>query len=240
MDRQVIIDEIKRTAAQNDGKPLGMQRFENETSIKKSEWYGIHWATWGEALSEAGFKPNEFNKGYDQTWLIESFIGILKEVGNWPTEGNLRILCRNREDLPDAKTYRVRLGRRTEMAARILAYCQGRKGHEGIVAICEPFTVATATITVEESQQEKHGFVYLMKFGKYHKIGRSNSVGRRAYEIGTKLPEELVTVHTIKTDDPAGVERYWHDRFDGMRKEGEWFELRTADIRAFKKWKRIF
>ena len=33
------------------------------------------------------------------------------------------------------------------------------------------------------------GFVSLMKSGKYHKIGRSNSAGRREYELGIQLPE---------------------------------------------------
>jgi hypothetical protein len=47
------------------------------------------------------------------------------------------------------------------------------------------------------------------------------------------------TIHSIETDDPIGVETYWHSRFSAKRGEGEWFELSPEDIKAFKRWKRI-
>ena len=78
------------------------------------------------------------------------------------------------------------------------------------------------------------GFVYLLKSGKYYKIGRTNAPGRREYELALQLPEPVVNVHTIKTDDPAGIEKYWHERFSERRKKGEWFELRKEDISAFR------
>jgi hypothetical protein len=83
------------------------------------------------------------------------------------------------------------------------------------------------------------GYVYLMKSGRHYKIGRSSSVGRREWELGIKIPIPPSTIHSIETDDPSGVEAYWHRRFAEKRGEGEWFNLSAADIAAFKRWKKI-
>lgn len=66
--------------------------------------------------------------------------------------------------------------------------------------------------------------------GEY-KIGRTNLVDRRMTELGAKAAIEHEVVHLIKTDDPVGVEAYWHARFEkaGKRMRGEWFRLQAAD-----------
>ena len=43
IDKAYILDEIRRTAAENGGKPLGMARFQSETGIRRSEFLGVHW-----------------------------------------------------------------------------------------------------------------------------------------------------------------------------------------------------
>ena len=73
----------------------------------------------------------------------------------------------------------------------------------------------------------------MCKSGKYHKIGHSNAPGRRGYELGLSLPEGIKPVHEVLTDDPAGVEKYWHNRFSEKRVRGEFFNLPIEDYMPY-------
>ncbi|MHB1738065.1 MAG: GIY-YIG nuclease family protein [Actinomycetes bacterium] len=79
------------------------------------------------------------------------------------------------------------------------------------------------------------GVVYLIRMGEFHKIGKSNDPGRRVYELGLRLPEKHDVVHVIETDDPSGIEAYWHRRFAAQRVNGEWFRLSPSDVTAFRR-----
>jgi hypothetical protein len=48
------------------------------------------------------------------------------------------------------------------------------------------------------------------------------------------VPEAVSTVHSIATDDPEGIEAYWHNRLKSKRAGGEWFTLNAEDVKAFK------
>jgi hypothetical protein len=237
MDKQHIINEIKRTAEKNGGLPLGTERFFSETGIRKPDWYGKYWARWGDALIEAGYDPNKFRGAYEDQWIIEKFISLIRELGKYPVGGELRLKAKQDKDFPSHNVF-SRVGGKNELAKKILEYCGNKGGFDDIVKICEPIVSDDKAVSnVAKEEQVEIGYVYLIKSGRYYKVGRTNALGRREYELGIQLPDKVVTVHTIKTDDPAGIEAYWHGRFQDRRKNGEWFELSAEDVKAFKRRK---
>jgi hypothetical protein len=126
----------------------------------------------------------------------------------------------------------------------MIAYCENRPEYDDVVVIwkAEAVKEAPEDAVNRNSSTIVVGYVYLLKHGsrREFKIGRTIDPIRRAGEIGIQLPERLTPVHYIQTDDPAGIEAYWHTRFASKRKAGEWVALTPDDVRAFKRWKRIY
>jgi Meiotically up-regulated gene 113 len=235
VERSYILDEIRRFAAANGGVAPGKERFERETGIKETSWRGRYWARWSDLLNEAGLSAGTMNVALDRELILEQVAQLVMELGHVPTAAEIRLEKRSRPSLPNDKTVGTRLGFGARLAAELLAYATGRPGLETVVEVCRP--IAARGGPVERSTGPPAGIVYLMKSGRYYKIGRSNSAGRRLYEIGIQLPERVELVHSFETDDPEGIERYWHDRFAAKRRNGEWFDLDRADVAAFKRRK---
>jgi hypothetical protein len=234
-----ILDEIKRTAAANRGVALGEARFEAETGIKRRDWYGIHWARWGDAIQEAGLAPNHLNTPFEEAKLFGSYARYAQELGHLPTAGELRLKRRADADFPSWNTF-GRFGTKVELVKRVREHCRANADLASAEVLCDEY-LRTADSSSEDAEPAADevviGFVYLIKSGRFYKIGKSNSAGRREYELSIQLPERAETVHVIRTDDPAGIETYWHKRFEASRKNGEWFELSGADVTAFKRRK---
>lgn len=236
MTREEILDSI-RAVAKRTGTVPGRQTFEKETGIARHLWYGRYWPNWGSALSDAGFQPNDKNGPSDRHLLLSTYLKLVEELGHVPTEGELRVWQRSHEGFPSHSTFRSVLGPKDRLLKALLEYSRSVGAPEHVQAL-----VAVAIGSTPEEAAEAapvstmgEGFVYLMKSGKNFKIGRTNAVDRRQYEIGIQLPEPLEPVHSIRTDDPSGIEAYWHNRFRDRRLNGEWFRLDADDVRAFKK-----
>jgi hypothetical protein len=173
----------------------------------------------------------------DETALIEHFILLMRELGKFPTSSEMKLKARNTPGFPWHNTF-ARLGAKQQLAKRIQEYCNGRAEYGDVAALCaDVATEAPAPPDNDAEETRDFGFVYLIKAGRYYKIGRSNAAGRREYELAILLPEKAVTIHCIRTDDPRGIEAYWHKRFEEKRKNGEWFDLSGADVKAFKRRK---
>jgi Meiotically up-regulated gene 113 len=236
VDKQHILDEIRRTAKANGGNPLGVRAFRTETGIKESEWSGKFWVRWSEALTEAGLAPNQWQGAYGDEVLIAKLVSLTRELGKFPVQGDLRMRGRNDPEFPSEKTFR-RLGSKKQRVLKVTEYCRTHEGFQDVLELCPVVADSTQHSHEKETETDEFGFVYLIKSGRFYKIGRSNSSGRREYELAIQLPEKANKVHEIRTDDPVGIEAYWHNRFEAKRKNGEWFDLSALDVKAFRRRK---
>ncbi len=247
MDKQQILDEIRRTTRENGGVPLGRERFAKNTGIKYQDWIGKIWARWGDALREAGFEPNKLQTTYDDDILVEKFVRLARELGRFPVYAEIWMKGRSDPSFPAHNTF-ARLGRKPQLAKKVLAYCESRPGYEDVAALCAPFAIheqpeglESIEPTDKPSTGTKEGYVYmgLLTLGRErrYKIGKAILVERRTDQISLQLPGDLELVHVIRTDDPYGIENYWHRRFAVKNSKGEWFSLSREDVQAFKRRK---
>lgn len=241
--REEILSEIRRTAEANGGRPLGRTRFEDETGITPWNW-GRFWSRFGDAQREAGFEPNELNPAFSPDHLIERYIEVVRDLGKVPTAAELRVRRSHDPGFPDPKTF-TKLGTKSERIDKVLAYCGDRPEYADVAELFAPLARPTDSARDQppgvDDSETRAGFVYLIKGhrGEY-KLGHTSVVDRRLSELATGSSAELEVVHEIKTDDPLGVEAYWHRRFAKTRIRNEWFKLTAADVRAFKRWRRIY
>lgn len=148
----------------------------------------------------------------------------------------MRLKALHDPTFPSAATFRCFGGQR-ELASRLRDYCLA-KGNGDVATLCDAVARQPSKPSTDAPRRQVLlGFVYLIKSGRFYKIGHSNAVGRRERELDIALPEAVRLVHSIKTDDPPGIEDYWHRRFADRRKKGEWFELSAADVTAFRRRK---
>jgi hypothetical protein len=122
MNKQHILEEIRRTARATEGVPLGSQRFFTETGIKASDWHGKYWVRWSVAVREAGLTPNQKNKAYDDELLIAKLISLSRELCRFPVSGDLRMKARSSRDFPSHNVFR-RLGSKSELILRVAEFC---------------------------------------------------------------------------------------------------------------------
>lgn len=235
IDKDLILGHIKRIAAANGGKAPGVRAFERETGIGHRDWFPHFWLRWSDALGEAGYEANQFQGAYSRDVVVGKFIELIRELGHIPVKGELLRKAKLDTSFPNEKVF-YKEGKEGLMK-RVVQYCNERPEYADVSALCIDDSGTDAK--PEKNAKVETGFVYLMRSGRHYKIGRTISIGSRERQLAIAIPVPPTTIHSIETDDPVGVETYWHKRFADKRGEGEWFNLSPDDIRAFKRWKRI-
>jgi hypothetical protein len=239
--REWIIAEIARLADESGTAP-GQKAFERQTGIHQWDWRGRFWTKWSDALADAGFEPLEWNRRADDQAVIESLARQVRQLGHFPTRAELMMRRRENPDVPSEATLRRR-GNRAQLIRLTIEFCDGEpEDWSDVLSILRPLAGDESVEphrTEHPSSEPIAGYVYLIKSDKFYKIGFSTDVQRRMLQLNTGMPRAGELMHTISTDDPAGIEQYWHSRFADkrVRSDAEWFDLTADDIRAFKRRK---
>lgn len=230
--RDFILSEIKRLAAENGDMPPGQNAFTSATGITSGKWRGVHWVRWSEALAEAGFGPNAWNQKLDSYQVLLNIAEFSKELRRLPTRSEIKMRRRTHPAFPSHSTVSNHFRTNADMVAALLRLAVTEEEWSDL----PHFLPADAPETEGRTRSSTgEGFVYLLKSGRHYKIGRSEDIERRFREVKIALPETVTLIHTIRTDDPSGIETYWHRRFADRRANGEWFALTGDDVRAFQK-----
>ena len=233
--RETILAEIRRMAAENGGRSPGVTVFTRVTGIPHHQWLGVYWARWNDALVEAGLKPNELQRKLDSDAVLDMVIEATRHYGRVPTRPEWGLYRRDHPTFPTARVIERHFGLRAELIALLAKRAAEDSDCRDIASLLPAEGARKPKPNQEGALRE--GFVYLIKSGDFYKIGRSDDLERRVKEIRVALPDKATLVHSIRTDDPAGIEAYWHRRFADKRANGEWFRLTSLDVVAFKKRK---
>lgn len=231
--RQEILDEIRKLSARLGVTP-GKRLFENETGIKEGEWYGVHWSRWNELVREAGIETNQKTERLPRDFMLKKFADAVRKFGRIPVASELRMYARTVEGVPNEKTFTREFGGKQGLVTALSRWVREQQDYGDIVALIPEIIAEEPNTPIDELTE---GSVYLLRSGQHFKIGRSDQLEQRVKQITISLPEKVTLEHTIRTDDPPGIEAYWHRRFSEKRANGEWFRLSPADVRAFKRRK---
>jgi Meiotically up-regulated gene 113 len=231
--RERILSEIKRIALANGGKPPGIDVFRNHTGIREHQWHGIYWARWNDALNEAGFESQQLIQKADRQIILQKIVEAIRHYRKFPTYAELMLYRNIDADLAASKTLRRHFGTGTGMADAVREWIEKNPSNKNLIDLI-PKSKDPPNVT---SKSIADGFVYLIKSGQFYKIGHGDELEKRVKQIRTALPEASTLEHSIRTDDPSGIEAYWHRRFADKRANGEWFKLNLQDVASFKKRK---
>lgn len=241
LTRENILNKIQTLTKNNGGKTPSEKNFYEYVEIGIYDLHKLGWVNYGELVHEAGLTPNKFDKTkYSHEQLCELFVGVIREKGRWPTRGQLDVKHHHDSHFPDSATFYKKLGLTKNLAKTILNFGEGKRKYDDVKEICD--SIIKKFEDRYESDEEvglTNGYVYLGKQHGDYKIGKARNANRRREDITLLGSEPFELIHEIKTDDMIGVEKYWHNRFKTKLKRGEWFNLSPADIKAFKRWKKI-
>ena len=214
------------------GRSPGIASFVKATGIPNHRILGHHWPRWSDALKEAGLSLNELTQRRDSEGLLKGLVAYMRELNAYPTQSDLKFGKKNGRDLVTPEVYSAHFGGAAGIRKALRQFCSNDP------ALCDLLElIPDDEVSHTMASPTNYGHVYLLQSGQHFKVGRTDNLERLIREISVAMPTNIVLLHSIATDDPPGIEAYWHRRFAARRANGEWFALCRDDVAAFRRRK---
>jgi hypothetical protein len=241
-ERQCILEEFRNAAKRNNGRCLSRRAFEHIIPVRR---WNKYWRSLRELQIDAGFAPNEMKSALPEEDVLGAWVSIISALKQYPSTLDLRYYLNQHNTSVSLDTLTRKFGDQRATVEKILEYCKSNNAPSDVLAICEE-KLRTLSSKAEGDDslatnltEAQTGWVYLIKVSSpdKYKVGSTMNLERRLDEHSRYLADSHYE-HTIKTDDPSGVEAYWHRRFKTRLLKGtkETFCLSPEDVRAFKRW----
>ncbi len=237
-----FLAQLRAAVERNGGRPPGEGRFYKETGLTRNDLWKAGYDTYGAACKAVGHQPNLLQQQLSDDDLFRPLAALTAELGRFPPKGAFEVRRKRDSRFPSWEAFkrRERQGPETSLPEALAAWCRKISAFEEILPLLTRRKTAASPPSHRRSARGVvNGFVYLMRYGSsgaVYKVGLTDNVHRRHSQLSMMAPQDLRIVHTIATDDPEGIERYWLERFAPKLLEGkkELFRLTPDDVAAFK------
>jgi hypothetical protein len=232
-----IIVRLKEAVDRNGGQPPSSRSFLKEAGLNQRDLIRAGWPTYGALLKSQGFQPAVMKRGFTDDEVFRPLAELTVRLGHFPTQSEREVERHRNPAFPSSEAY-LRRGRRAMLEHALRAWCEATHDFSELVP-----KLKQAAGAAQIPGPIVKGYVYMLRdgnSGKRVKIGKESVEGARQAAAATWLGNPRA-IHRIATDDPDGIEEYWHERFKkaGKHVVRELFDLLPSDIAAFKAWKKI-
>jgi hypothetical protein len=150
MNRETIINEIRRVAELEPLGKLGQLRFEKISGISAGVWRGKYWTTWSEAVKEAGVLPGEKTIAYSDENLLAALAELVRLYKRFPTQAETKIEKRKRSDFPNFATF-YKLGQKDSKINKLHQFATRNSSYSDILQY-----LPKVEVTSDETQIKDH------------------------------------------------------------------------------------
>jgi len=236
-----LIAQLQRIARANGDRPPGERGFYSEAGLTKQHLWDVGIRSYGDLCELAGYPRNRLTGQMSPDRLFEPLAVLTAKLKRFPDHTDREIAHRKDAAFPSYEAYRTAQNKNGPIDHQLLEWCRSLPQHSAARGILEEHISRRdgRPQRMRHSGRVIKGYVYLLRYGSHghdYKIGMTDQVARRHSQISATFPGDLRIVHVIETDDPAGIERYWLQRFEDKRVDNkkEIFRLAADDIAAFK------